>query len=281
MKITGKALLAGVIGDPISHSLSPRIHNYWLEKYKIDGAYIPLDIPVGNLQKAVRGLTQIPNFRGINVTVPHKESVMAIVDEVDAIAKRIGAVNTLLFKDGRILATNTDAYGFIANLEQTIPRKPWIGKKAVVIGAGGAARAVCVGLLDTGVSEIVLLNRTHGKAEKIQYDFGAGITVVPWVSRSSVLGETSLLVNTTTLGMNGNEPLSIDLDYLPADAIVADIVYKPLETPLLKQARQRGNITVEGIGMLLHQAVAGFEAWFGVKPEVTKELETYVLQATS
>ncbi|MBL0318585.1 MAG: shikimate dehydrogenase [Alphaproteobacteria bacterium] len=279
MTITGQALIAGVIGHPIAHSLSPCIHNYWLEQYHISGAYIPIEAKPEHLEQVVKGFAHMSNMRGMNVTIPHKESVMLFAHEIDSLAKRIGAANTLVFDNGKIRATNTDAYGFMAHLQSSVSTQPWVGNKAVVIGAGGAARAICVALQDAGVADIVLVNRTLANAEKIQMDLGEPITVAPWEQRHDLLSGAGLLVNTSSLGMQGKDPLDIDIGALSATAIVYDIVYKPLETNLLKQARLRGNPVVDGLGMLLHQAVGGFERWFGVKPEVTPQLRHNILQA--
>ncbi|OFX08649.1 MAG: shikimate dehydrogenase [Alphaproteobacteria bacterium RIFOXYD12_FULL_60_8] len=275
--LSGKAKLAGVIGWPVSHSKSPRLHGYWLEKHTIDGAYVPLAVKPDDLHAVVRGLVKA-GFRGVNITVPHKENVMAVCDQISEQARRIGAVNTLVFhEDGSVHGMNTDGYGFLENLKQG--PKSWHANSgpAVVLGAGGAARAVCAALLEAGAPEIHLLNRTVEKAEQVAKDLGSTVNVHSLTESAKWLPGAALLVNTTTLGMNGAEPLHLDLSPLAQTAVVTDIVYAPLETDLLKAAKARGNPTVDGLGMLLHQARPGFEAWFGVKPEVTPELRAFVL----
>ena len=276
MSLSGKALLAGVMGWPISHSRSPCVHGYWLEKYAIDGAYVPLAVVPDRFEEALKGL-QAAGFRGVNVTVPHKEAALRACDTLDPDAKRIGAVNTIVFgDDGSIQGSNTDAYGFIENIRQTAA---WSGGVAVVLGAGGAARAICVSLIDAGATQIHLINRTKSRAESLAREFGNKIRVEDWKNRSNTLLNASLLVNTTSLGMTGQPPLDINLDVLPTAAIVNDIVYAPLETPLLATARSRCNITIDGLGMLLHQARPGFEIWFGTDPEVTEAMRNIVLKS--
>ncbi|MBI11270.1 MAG: shikimate dehydrogenase [Rhodospirillaceae bacterium] len=274
MSLSGNAALAGVIGWPVGHSRSPRLHGYWLEQYAIDGAYVPLAVAPDRFDEALKGL-QAAGFRGVNVTVPHKEAAFRACDTIDPDAERIGAVNTIMFSDnGLVQGSNTDAFGFIENIRQVIA---WPGGVAVVLGAGGAARAVCVALIDAGATEIRLINRTRSRAERLSMEFGEVIRVEDWENRSDAQSSASLLVNTTSLGMTGQPPLDLDLDALPISAIVNDIVYTPLETPLLKLARKRGNIPVDGLGMLLHQARPGFEAWFGTAPQVTEALRDFVL----
>lgn len=277
MSFSGAAKIAGVIGYPIKHSLSPRMHNYWLKEYGIDGVYIPMEVKPENLEKVVTALPLL-GVRGCNLTVPHKELVLNMVDELSDVAKHIGAANTLIFEDGKIKGTNTDAYGFIYNIKTTEPGFDFTKGYAVVIGAGGAARAVCAGLLEAGVPKIYLTNRTKEKAEQIRNHISQKIEVIDWEKREGVLSKANLLVNTTTLGMVGYPDLEIRLDDLPKSALVTDIVYKPLETTLLQNAKKRGNIIVDGIGMLLHQAVPGFEAWFGKKPVVTDTLRAMMLK---
>ena len=275
MSLTGNAALAGVMGWPISHSRSPRLHGYWLEQYGIDGAYVPLAVAPDHFGDALKGL-QAAGFRGVNVTVPHKEAAFRACDTIDPDAKRIGAINTILFgDDGSVQGSNTDAFGFIENIRQTAD---WPGGVAVVLGAGGAARAICVALIDAGATEIRLINRTKSRAEDLFHEFGNIIRVYDWENRSDAQIDASLLVNSTSLGMTGQPPLDIGLDHLPDSAIVNDIVYAPLETPLLAAARKRGNIIVDGLGMLLHQARPGFEAWFGTAPVVTDALRNFVLE---
>ena len=277
MTLSGRAALAGVLGWPVSHSKSPRLHGYWLERHGIDGAYLPLPVAPENFAQAVRALVDL-GFRGANVTVPHKEEALALAlaDEADDNAKRIGAANTLVFRDGRIVASNTDGFGFLANLEQGAP--DWQPEApALVLGAGGAARAVIVALLDSGCRELRLCNRTAARAEVLRDTFGGSVRVVPWEEREAALTDLGLLVNTTSLGMEGQPPLSLDLARLSASVVVNDLVYAPLETPLLAAARRQGNPAVDGLGMLLHQARPGFEAWFGVRPEVDAALRDFVL----
>jgi len=277
MILSGKTRLAGVLGWPVGHSKSPRLHGYWLERHGIDGAYMPLPVAPVDFADAVRALARL-HFRGANVTVPHKEAALTVCDEADDHAHRLGAVNTLVFANGRIQGSNTDGVGFLNNLRQGAPDwRPEAGP-AVVLGAGGAARAVVVALLDAGAPEIRLVNRTRAKAEAIASHLGGPIRVADWGDWARALTGAGLLVNTTSLGMTGQPPLAIDLGPLPDAAVVNDIVYQPLETPLLAQAARRGNPVVDGLGMLLHQAVPGFEAWFGVRPEVTDELRRFVLQ---
>ena len=277
MILSGRAALAGVLGWPVSHSKSPRLHGYWLERHGIDGAYLPLPVAPENFAQAVRALVDL-GFRGANVTVPHKEEALALAlaDEADDNAKRIGAANTLVFRNGRIVASNTDGFGFLANLEQGAPG--WQPEApALVLGAGGAARAVIAALLDSGCRELRLCNRTVARAEVLRDTFGGSVRVVPWEEKEAALTDLGLLVNTTSLGMEGQPPLSLDLARLSASAVVNDLVYAPLETPLLAAARRQGNPAVDGLGMLLHQARPGFEAWFGVRPEVDAALRDFVL----
>ncbi len=269
---------ACVIGHPIGHSKSPLIHNYWIAQHGLEGSYEAVDIPCESLEKDVRGLTQ-KGFAGFNVTIPHKEAMLALCDEVDETARQIGAVNTVIIRDGRLCGTNTDSFGFIQNIKTGAPDFDFTAAPAVVLGAGGAARAVIHGLLQEGVPQIIIANRTAAKAETLKAACGAPekITIAPWDARGEVLAGAGLLVNTTALGMNGQGPLEIDLAKLPSSALVTDIVYAPLETALLKDAKKRGNIVVGGIGMLLHQARPAFQAWFGVMPEVDEKLQQKVL----
>ncbi|MGF7174511.1 shikimate dehydrogenase [Azospirillum doebereinerae] len=278
MTISGKARLAGVMGWPIGHSRSPRLHGHWLERYGIDGAYVPLAVPPERAEQAIRALPAL-GFRGCNVTVPFKEIAFRTVDRLDATARRMGAVNTIVVHaDGTLEGGNTDGFGFLENVKAGC--RDWSAEQgpAVVIGAGGAARAVAVALLDAGAPEIRLVNRTRARAEELAADIGGPIAVVDWVSRETALEGAALLVNTTTQGMTGHPPLDLDLRALPVAAVVNDIVYTPLDTPLLVAARSRGNRAVDGLGMLLHQARPGFQAWFGVEPEVTPDLARIVLE---
>lgn len=286
MMISGKARLAGVMGWPVGHSRSPRLHGYWLHKYGIDGAYVPLAVAPEQAEQAIRALPLL-GFRGCNVTVPLKEIAYRTVDRLDRTAHRMGAVNTIIVdEDGTLEGRNTDGFGFIESLKADAPGWQAGSGPAVVIGAGGAARAIVVALLDQGVSSVRLVNRTRGRAEDLANDLrllepdefgGERIQVVDWTERTHILDSASLLVNTTTQGMVGQPPLDLELAALPLSAVVSDIVYTPLVTPLLGAAHARGLKTVTGIGMLLHQARPGFEAWFGHPAEVTPELRDHVL----
>ncbi len=278
MILSGRAKLAGVVGWPVGHSLSPRLHGFWLEQHGIDGAYLPLAVAPEQIQSTLRSLADM-GFRGLNVTIPHKQAALTLCDDVAPLAARIGAVNTLIFEDGRFRGDNTDAFGFLENLRQGAPAWDPAAGPALILGAGGAARAVAVALLDAGAPEVRLANRTAARAEALAADLGGAVAAVPWAARGAALDGLAVLVNTTSLGMTGQPPLDLDLDPLPTGALVADIVYVPLETDLLARARTRGNPAVDGLGMLLHQARPGFEAWFGVAPEVTAELRAFVLAA--
>ena len=271
--LSGAARLAGVIGWPVAHSRSPRLHGHWLAALGIDGAYLPLPVRPGDLAIAVRGL-QAAGFAGLNVTIPHKQAVMALCDHIDPAAARIGAVNTLVFGPGGVAGSNTDGIGFIANL-RAHGVNPATGP-ALLLGAGGAARAIAAALLDAGVP-VSVCNRTPEHAEALAAAL-TGIRLVPWAKRAAALADQALLVNTTQLGMTGQPPLDLPLDGAATGLVVSDIVYAPLETPLLAAARARGLRTVSGIGMLLHQAVPGFAAWFGVTPRVDQALQDAVLQ---
>jgi shikimate dehydrogenase len=271
--ITGRARLAGVIGWPVAHSRSPRLHGYWLATLGLDGAYVPLAVEPARFEAAVRGLVAC-GFRGANVTIPHKEAAFALCDEVAASARRAGAVNTLVFEGGRILGSNTDGYGFLESLREQAPGFDPRSGPAVLLGAGGAARAIGAALLDAGCPRLVLVNRTRGRAEALAEALGGPVAV----AETPPLADAALLVNTTSLGMAGQPPLAVDLSPLPSSAVVADIVYVPLETPLLAAARARGLLAVDGLGMLLHQARPGFEAWFGVAPQVDAALRAFVAQ---
>lgn len=277
MIITAKAKVAGVFGWPVEHSRSPRLHGYWLEKYGIDGAYVPLPVQPEHFEQALRLLPAL-GFAGANVTLPHKEAALRAVDESTPLAKRIGAVNTVIVRsDGSLHGDNTDAEGFTANLREGAPDWDADAGPAVVLGAGGVARAVGAALLDAGVPEIRIVNRTASRAENLARELGGRAKVSLWVDRARVLADAALLVNATLLGMDGQAALDIDLGSLAAHAVVTDTVYTPLKTPLLHAAAERGNPTVDGIGMLLHQGRRGFAAWYGVDPEVTPELRAFVL----
>jgi shikimate dehydrogenase len=270
--LSGQARLAGVLGWPVAHSRSPRLHGVWLDRHAIDGAYLPLAVRPERFADAVRSLRDL-GFRGANVTLPHKEAAFAVCDTVDATAHRAGAVNTLVFgADGRIAGSNTDGFGFLENLRAALPGWQASAGPAVLLGAGGSARAIAAALLDAGAPRVTLVNRTPARAAALAQALGGPIGVAD----HPPLGDAALLVNTTSLGMAGQPPLAIDLAPLPRGAVVADIVYVPLETPLLAAARARGLAAVPGLGMLLHQARPGFEAWFGVAPRVDAALHDAV-----
>lgn len=257
-----------MIGHPIHHSKSPLLHAHWLRRYGIRGHYIPMDVSPGDLSDVLRMLPKM-GFVGANVTIPHKVAVFDIADQITDRATIIGAANTLIFRaDGKILADNTDGYGFIENLKQGAPDWQANQGPALVLGAGGASRAIISALLHAGTPQIILSNRTRIKAEQLQDDFGKRVRVVDWVQVGNVVEEAALIVNTTSLGMVGQPEMRIPLDGLQPSTLVTDLVYTPLETGLLKTARAAGCRVVDGLGMLLHQAVPGFERWFGHRPEV-------------
>jgi shikimate dehydrogenase len=269
--LSGKARLAGITGWPVSHSRSPRLHGFWLERYGIDGAYLPLPIDPADFPAAIRGL-MLSGFAGVNVTIPHKVAAFAICDTVDESARCAGAVNTLTFEDGRITGSNTDGWGFLENLRAN-GVDPAAGP-ALILGAGGAARAVAAGLLELGVA-VTVANRTRARAGELAREL-PGLQVIDWEVRDNALPDHAMLVNTTSLGMAGHPPLDLDLDRAAGGLTVADIVYVPLETPLLAAARTRQISCVGGLGMLLYQAIPGFRAWFGVDPEVDEALRRFV-----
>ena len=260
--------LAGVIGSPIAHSKSPQLHHHWLRTYGLSGHYIPMDVSQDDLKTVLATLPKM-GFVGVNITVPHKERVLDMADLITDRATLIGAANTLIFrKDGKIHADNTDGYGFVENLRQGAPSWDPKAGPAAVLGAGGAARAVVASLLDSGVPEILVSNRTRIRAEKLADDFGKRLRVVEWVKAGNILEEAALVVNTTSLGMLGKPELRVPLDGLRRDAVVTDLVYNPLQTRLLRVAGEMGCQTVDGLGRLLHQAVPAFERWFGKRPVV-------------
>ena len=264
--------LAGIIGWPVAHSRSPLIHSYWLEKYGISGAYVPLPVAPGALGVAIPGLAAL-GFRGCNITLPHKVDALKLMDEVDANARRMGAMNTVVVQpDGSLKGFNNDGFGYIQSLLDAKPDWRADTGPITVLGAGGAARAVVLSLADRGAKEIRLLNRTPDKAQALAREFGAPVKALPWEDRHAALADVALLVNTTSQGMHGYPDLALDLAALPPHAVVSDVIYVPLETPLLAAARARGNPTVNGLGMLLNQARPAFQAWFGVMPEITPEL---------
>ncbi|HAV09869.1 MAG TPA: shikimate dehydrogenase [Rhodobacteraceae bacterium] len=270
--------LAGVIGSPVAHSKSPRLHMHWLKAHGLPGHYIPMDVATDDLETALRTLPRL-GFVGVNVTIPHKEAVMKIADLITDRAALIGAANTLIFrKDGKIHADNTDGYGFIENLKQNAP--DWAPKSgpAAVLGAGGAARAVISSLLEVGVPEILVANRTRARSDALVQDFGARVTVVEWVQAGNMLEDAATVVNTTSLGMVGKPELRVPLDGLRPGQVVNDLVYAPLQTRFLREAQEAGCTVVDGLGMLLHQAVPAFERWFGVRPDVDAATRAAVLR---
>jgi len=264
--------LAGVMGWPVMHSRSPLMHNHWFGKHGLAGSYVPLAIEPAGLAAALRALHPL-GFAGCNLTIPHKQEAMKIVDEVDETARRIGAISCVVVRpDGTLFGTNNDWFGFIHNLRQEQPGWRADAGPAAVIGAGGGSRAVCYGLLREGVKELRLVNRTRARAEAVAAELGGPIRVLPWEARHDALDGAALAVNATSQGMVGQPALDLRLDRLPAAALAADIIYIPLETPFLAAARARGNRTVNGLGMLLHQGRPAWQAWFGLEPEVTAEL---------
>jgi len=269
--------LAGVIGSPIAHSKSPRLHRHWLAKYGLAGDYVPLHVEKDDLPGVLRALPKM-GFVGANVTIPHKVAVLEIADQVSDRASLIGAANTLTFLEGgKISADNTDGYGFLANLKQGAPQwRPDLGP-AAVLGAGGAARAVIVSLLDAGVPEILLANRTRTKADVLRSEFGSRVRVFEWVQAGNMIEAATTVVNTTSLGMVGSPDLRVPLDGLQPGTVVTDLVYNPLRTHLLDEAEKVGCTVVDGLGMLLHQGIPGFERWFGVRPEVDQATRDAVL----
>ena len=267
---------AGVIGWPVSHSRSPLLHGHWLREHGVSGVYVPLPVAPGRLPEALRGLSAL-GFAGANVTVPHKEQAARLVDTLDQAAARIGSVNLIVVRpDGALHGATTDGFGFLASLGEGLPSFRASAGPAVVLGAGGAARAVVAALLDAGAPQVRLLNRTPGRAVALAADLGGAIEVLAWADRAHALDGAALLVNTTSLGMQGQAPLEIDLAALPRSALVSDLVYVPLRTRLLAAAAARGNPVATGLPMLLHQARPAFAAWFGVMPEVTDELRAVV-----
>lgn len=266
---------ACVIGWPISHSRSPLIHGYWLKQHGIDGLYTRQPVEPSSLGSFLNSLGAA-GYAGCNVTIPHKETVFGLVTRADESTERLGAVNTVYLRNGQLLGTNTDGEGFINSLKQGASGLQLAGSRSVVIGAGGASLAVVDALLLQGVAQVAVANRTREKAEQLRARFGDRVVPIDWDDVADQLDDCSLLVNTTSLGMKGQPKLDIDLSRLTQKAVVSDIVYTPLRTPLLEQAAARGNIVVEGLGMLLHQAVRGFSLWFGVMPQVTQELHDLV-----
>jgi shikimate dehydrogenase len=264
--------MAGVMGWPVMHSRSPKLHNYWLHRHGLAGVYVPLAVPIERLGAALRALPAL-GFAGCNLTIPHKIEALAMLDHVDPLARRIGAANCVVVRpDGSLAGLNTDSWGFTRSVAERVPDWRADAGPAVVVGAGGGARAVVVGLIDSGAREIRVVNRSRERAEALRGLAGGAIRVVDWAERHDCVDDAATLVNTTSQGMVGQPALDLSLAALPASALVCDIVYTPIETPLLAAARARGNRTVDGLGMLLHQARPSFEAWFGILPDVTPEL---------
>ena len=269
--------VAAVLGHPINHSKSPKLHNYWLSLFDIDGHYIPLDIDPRNFENSIRALSGL-GFVGANVTIPYKEKVLKIADKISDRAAIIGAANTLTFlQDGTIYADNTDGYGFLQNIK--CKYNDWSAGEgtSVVFGAGGASRAILGALIEDGANEVILANRTRSRADQLRSDFGAKIKVVDWMKVQNYLSDASTVINATSLGMDGKADLPIPLQGLNKNTLVTDIVYTPLNTPLLENAAKRGCRTVDGLGMLIHQAIPGFERWFGVKPDVSEKLRELLI----
>ena len=282
MIISGKAKLAGVIGWPIAHSLSPRLHGYWLDAHGVDGAYIPLAVPREEFARVIESL-RVAGFAGVNVTVPHKEAAFAIAHELDDAAMAAGAVNLLLFGGGKITGRNTDAAGLAANLTEALAKNALNGKDAVLLGTGGAARAAILALAELGVREIRIVGRNYGRGEVLAREFSTraktSLRAMAWRDWPKAADGAGILVNATSAGMSGKEALELPLDPLPVNAVVTDLVYNPLETDLLKHAQARGNRIVYGLGMLMHQAVPAFEAFYGERPTVTPALRTELKKA--
>jgi shikimate dehydrogenase len=276
MSHADRFLLAGLMGWPVMHSRSPKLHNYWFAQHGLAGTYVPLAIKPEGLGAALRGLAPL-GFSGCNLTIPHKEAALAFVDEADPVARRIGASSCVVVRpDGSLLATNNDCYGFIEGILEADPAWRADAGPIVVIGAGGGSRAVIYSLADRGAREIRIFNRTFERAKALEHEFAGPLKAFSWEDRHAALEGAAMLVNTTSQGMVGQPPLDLDLGKLPTSALVADIVYIPRETPLLAAARGRGNRTVNGLGMLLHQARPAWKAWFGIDTEVTPELRALI-----
>jgi shikimate dehydrogenase len=276
MASTDRFLLAAVMGWPISQSRSPALHNFWFAKHGLQGSYVPLAIPPDRLAPALRALPAL-NFSGCNLTIPLKQDAMKIVDEVDITARKIGAISCVVVRpDETLWGSNNDWYGFVHNILDFVPDWSAGAGPIAVMGAGGGARAVVYGLMERGAREIRLCNRTHRRALTLAKGLGGPITVLPWEQRHHVIDGCAMLVNATNQGMIGQAALDLRLDKLPKTALVSDIIYNPRETPLIAAARQRGNRTVTGLGMLLHQGIPAWKAWFGIEPKVTAELRARI-----
>ena len=278
MRLTGAARVAGVMGWPVKHSRSPVLQGHWLARYGIDGAYVPMAVEPAQLEAALRGIVAL-GFRGCNVTVPHKVATAGICHELSQQARRLGAVNTVIVgDDGRLFGENTDGYGFMESLKAAVPDWSGAGKSVLVLGAGGAARAIIVALTEEGAAEIRIANRSADRVVRLAADLDLRPDIVPWEQREAA-ANADLIVNTTTLGMVGQPPLDFAFDAARPEAVAVDIVYTPLETPFLAAARRRGLEAVDGLGMLLHQARPGFAAWYGIDPVVDDDLRKVVLAA--
>ena len=270
--------LAGVIGNPIAHSKSPKLHNYWLSKYKINGFYIPFSVTTDKLETSIRSLMEL-GFSGVNVTIPHKTNVLSFADSITDRASLIGAANTLYFsKSGKIHADNTDGYGFIQNIIDEIPEYDFYDKTALIYGAGGSARAIASALLSNGVKEVGITNRTRSKAQIISENLGAKVSVVDWRAAPDTITKVDIIINATSMGMVGQPDFSQPISRAKKTALVVDIVYNPLITELIKEAKKMKLKTVGGIGMLINQAVPGFEHWFQKKPQIDNEIRRFIVE---
>ena len=270
--------LAGVIGNPIAHSKSPKLHNYWLSKYKINGFYIPFSVTNDKLKTSIKSLIEL-GFSGVNITIPHKTSVLSFADSITDRAALIGAANTLYFsKSGKIHADNTDGYGFIQNIVDEIPYYDFYDKTALIYGAGGSARAIASALLSSGVKEVGITNRTRSKAQIISENLGAKVSVVDWRAAPDTITKVDIIINATSMGMVGQPDFSQPISRAKKTALVVDIVYNPLITGLIKEAKKLKLKTVGGIGMLINQAVPGFEHWFQKKPQVDEEIRRFIIE---
>lgn len=270
--ITGSTIIAGVFGWPVSHSASPKLHNYWLAEHKVDGAYVPFPVEPKNLEGALRALPAL-GIRGVNITIPYKEAAFRLVDHLDLTAQKVGAINTVVVQtDGTLEGQNTDVFGFSENLRTTVPGWDLLRGPGVILGAGGAARSIAFALHRAGFKEIRVVARKMLQAENIAKNIGPKCIPVDWREQTKSLEDAHLLVNTTPMGMKGRPWENFSIDSLPKEAIVNDIVYRPIDTKLLRIARKRGNKIVDGLGMLLYQAKPAFEAWFGVEPTVSLSL---------
>jgi shikimate dehydrogenase len=266
--IIGKTALYGVMGHPIAHSLSPRLHNKWYQEFALDAVYVPFDVKPENLERAVQGLRAL-NCQGWNVTVPHKETIMRYLDDIDPEAHTIGAVNTVVADHGKLIGYNTDARGYVASIEPYIT-SPWSECKALILGAGGAAKAVAYGLSTQGVRHLTVTNRTFEKSVKMQHEMPF-IDIVSWEERHGILSHVNLVVNCTSVGLHNDDTRLLDVQLLPRDAVVSDLIYNPARTPLLAYAEQYNYRVVNGLGMLIHQAALAFELWFQRRPNVSRE----------